>query len=345
MGYFQPTRLRLARMRRGLSKQELVERLGADPKTLFNYEAGNTEPDDDALGKLANALHFPVEFFVGDPVQVPDAKSAYFRATTKMTAPQRDAALAAGGLAILFSKWMDKRFELAAPTLPEVEEDIGAASAAMAVRAEWGLGDRPVSSMVHLLESHGVRVFSLVKEAEPVDAFSLWADGRPLVFLDTTKSAERCRFDAAHELAHLVLHRAQASHSREQEQEAHEFAACFLMPESAIVALGRVPSDLASLNLLKRRWKVALSALVVRLGRMKMLSEWHYRSLIIEIGQLGYRTNEPEPRCPHETSQLLLKILQLLGKEKTSLPAVATELAIPVEELRGLMFGLAPVRA
>jgi hypothetical protein len=50
-------------------------------------------------------------------------------------------------------------------------------------------------------------VFSLALDAAEVDAFSMWRQSTPYVFLNTKKSAEHGRFDAAHELGHLVLHR------------------------------------------------------------------------------------------------------------------------------------------
>jgi Zn-dependent peptidase ImmA (M78 family) len=78
------------------------------------------------------------------------------------------------------------------------------------VRVEWGLGHAPAPNMVHLLELQGVRVCSQAEECREVDAFSYWYDGTPCVCLNTTKAAERGRFDAAHELGHLILHRGHA---------------------------------------------------------------------------------------------------------------------------------------
>ena len=76
----------------------------------------------------------------------------------------------------------------------------------MAVRARWDMGFRPIRNMVHLLEAHGVRVFSLAEDAKQVDAYSFWTPSKkPFVFLSMSKSAERSRMDAAHELGHLVI--------------------------------------------------------------------------------------------------------------------------------------------
>jgi Zn-dependent peptidase ImmA (M78 family) len=58
-----------------------------------------------------------------------------------------------------------------------------------------------------IARGQGVSIFSMAEDTAEVDAFSLWRDTTPFVFLNTLKSAERSRFDAAQELGHLVMHR------------------------------------------------------------------------------------------------------------------------------------------
>lgn len=77
----------------------------------------------------------------------------------------------------------------------------------MMVRAHWRIGELPIGNLIHLLESKGVRVYSLAEQGKSLDAFSLWHQNIPFVFLKTNKTAEHSRMDAAHELGHLVLHR------------------------------------------------------------------------------------------------------------------------------------------
>src|SRR3546814_19715675 len=99
--------------------------------------------------------------------------------------------------------------------------------------------------MVHLLESRGIRVFSLSENTKEVDAFSVWRDDAPYVFLNRFKSAERSRYDAAPELAHLCLHKhgGAAAEYRDSsgENEANAFAGAFLMPESVFKQICRKP--------------------------------------------------------------------------------------------------------
>ena len=73
-------------------------------------------------------------------------------------------------------------------------------------------------------------------DALEVDAFSMWRQETPFVFLNTQKSAERTRFDAAHELGHLVLHRHGSPQGQDAEREANAFASAFLMPRASVLA-------------------------------------------------------------------------------------------------------------
>lgn len=182
----------------------------------------------------------------------------------------------------------------------------------MALRTVWGLGIRPVGNLVHLLEAKGVRIYSLAHESREVDAFSFWWEERPFVFLNTVKSAERSRFDAAHELGHLVLHKHGAPEGRVAEQEADRFAAGFLLPKADV--LGHAPrrATLLSVIAAKHRWGVSALALVHRLHALQLVPEWHYRQLCIKL-RMQYGSGEPEER-QRETSQVLAKVFDALRK-------------------------------
>ena len=205
--------------------------------TISRLENGNNEPEEQTLDAIARVLDFPQAFFLGDDCDELTAEGASFRSLTAMSAKERDAALAAGALAYLFSDWVAQRFNLPEPALLDLSFEADPELAAHTLRQEWGLGQQPVSNMIKLLELKGVRVFSLAENTENVDAFSCWRDSIPYVFLNTFKSAEHSRFDAAHELGHLVLHKHGGPHQgRETEVEANRFASCFLMPTDDVAA-------------------------------------------------------------------------------------------------------------
>jgi len=338
---FTPSRLTLARERRGFNKKQVAERIGVSTRAMTSFESGETTPAPLTVARLADVLKFPPSFFEAqDLEEIPD-EAASFRSLSKMSAADRHSALAAGRLALALHDWMSTRFRLPEPSVPKLGPGIDPETAAQIVRAEWKLGEKPISNVVHLLEIHGVRVFSLAQECHEVDAFSLWRSAQPFVFLNTQKSGEHSRFDAAHELGHLVLHwHHDLPQGKEAEKEANRFAAAFLMPAASLLSsVPRLP-NLQDLIRGKRRWKVSVAAYTHRLHELKRLTDWQYRTLFVDISQRGYRTDEPNA-IQRETSQILNKVFAALRREGVGKVDIARELDIYPEDLDALVFGLA----
>src|SRR6266704_7034054 len=97
---FTPSRLVLARQRRGLSKLKVAELAKLSRESLRQYEAGEMVPSTETISALASVLGFPAEFFGAEEVELLPADSASFRALKAMTARQRDAALGSGSIAL-----------------------------------------------------------------------------------------------------------------------------------------------------------------------------------------------------------------------------------------------------
>lgn len=332
-----PSRLRLARKRRGRTRVELHRLSGIPMPSVTAYELGHRAAPESAVEIFSRTLAFPPPFFSRTDIDLVNAEVASFRSLASMTAGQRDAALASGALAIEFSEWIGQRFELPKADLPDLR-NFEPEAAAHLLRDEWRLGERPIKSVVHLLEAKGVRVFSLPVESNNVDAFSAWHNGVPFVFLSHSKSGERSRFDAAHELAHLAMHQGRAT-GRDAELEADRFASAFLMPHGSVLACVPRRKTLQGLVKLKKNWKVSVEALVVRLRRLELLTEWEYRRLYLDIAANEFGRQEPEP-IAKETSQVLSKVMASLRSQGLSRAAVAKELGLFPNDLEAMMFGL-----
>jgi Zn-dependent peptidase ImmA (M78 family) len=336
---FSASRLILARKRRGLSLVELSSRVRVTAQSLSNYENGRQEPSSRVIENLASCLCFPAAFLSASEIDMLSASSVSFRARSKLPARKRDMALSVGRLAIEFNEWVGQRFNLPEQNLPSLSKPDPETAAEM-VRARWGLGVSPIRNMVHLLEAHGIRVFSLAPEYSEVDAFSSFYAGVPFVFLNNMKTAERSRFDAAHELGHLVLHGQGCDLVKlPAEQEANEFASAFLMPRESVLA--HMPSSPLIDQIIygKSIWNVSALALTYRLHDIGMLSDWHYRTACVELGRQGYRSGEPVS-IPRETSQLLDKVFRSLRKHGESRADIAADLNIEVAELNSYVAGL-----
>lgn len=343
MLHYNPERLRFARERRGLTKKALAEAADLDSKTITTYESDSKDSSATltTLGKLASALGYPTSFFQKDDAPTLNIDAVSFRAATKLTKKSENAAIRAGELAKELNQWLESQFSLPANATPafEPEEYGDPATAAAMLRQQWQLGERSITNMVHLLESKGIRVFSLVENCLDVDAFSFWEDNTPYILLNTMKSPERSRFDAAHELGHLVMHKFAENKGPEAEQQANQFASEFLMPEASAKSILRPWPTLHQLIQQKKNWKVSLAALVRRSYDLGFSTDWHYRQLNIQLSKQGFRTQEPEGMDKRETSLLLEKIFNALRTRGISQKDALEQLGWPLDELKALTFG------
>jgi Zn-dependent peptidase ImmA (M78 family) len=343
---FNHKRLSLARKRRGLNGKGLAERADLSPITISRIENGE-KPDDETISRIAAALGYPKEFFdrEDDPEEI-DLAAVSFRSLTKMSAKERDASVAAGSLGLEVSAWLGREFSLPKPNLIDLSYETDMEAAARSLRQYWNLGEKPIGHMLHLLELHGVRVFSLAEDTAAVDAFSFWRDDLPFVFLNTFKSAEHSIFDSAHELGHLVCHRhAGKKQARFVEREANAFASAFLMPAADVRA--RMPAFVTVDTILKAKkfWRVSAMAMAYRLHSLGLLTEWRYKSICIELGRRGYRSAERDG-IERETSAVWKKVFTQLWAEGKTRAKIGDDLHIPLNEVENLIWGLTgPIHA
>lgn len=253
--------------------------------------------------------------------------------------------MAAAEIATQISDWIAERYRLPEVILPSYWVDgsaLGPEDVALKVRANWGLGSNPIPNMVHLLEAHGVRIFSLAQQIRDIDAFCFFRNGIPFIFIDTGKTAERQRFDAAHELGHLVMHQgSERLQGREVERQADRFAAALLMPRDDVLARKLRNASVARIVQERRRWGVAAMALTHRLFELGQLTEWGYRSCCVELFKRGFRKSGPGSSLVPESSQVLEKVFSHLRSSRSGVKEIIKDLCITTEEFNRHVFSLA----
>jgi Zn-dependent peptidase ImmA (M78 family)/transcriptional regulator with XRE-family HTH domain len=267
---FQPHALTLARRWRRMRKKELAQQVGVTAAAMSHFELGQARPSAATLARLALVLAMPVKFFVaGFPTPV-TAGHAHFRSLRVTTQAERDQALAFGEISWRVVEVLEQHLELPrlrlrAVDVPERASARDVEAAALEARQLLGLSDEPVPHMVRLLEAHGVIVLTLPEVSDRVDAFSHWYGPRPFVFVSAAKNDKaRSRMDAAHELAHLLLHHDAEPGSRILERQATTFGSQFLAPTARLRDELPARLDFDRLQQLKRRWGMSLKALVYR---------------------------------------------------------------------------------
>lgn len=321
---FTPSRLRWARERLMLARTDLADAANISVSTLTAYENGRRAPLAEAKERLADALGVRPEFFyLHDMEEVPESVVS-FRRASKTSKRQQCAARGAAQMAVEFFGVIESAFKLPDLQVPEID-DATPEQAAEEVRAQWHLADRPIADMMSLLESKGVRILSLDHRCKDVDAFCFSRDGVSYIFVSTVKTAERQRFDLAHELGHLVLHAdlsTDGAKSKERERQADAFASAFLMPASRIYTQSMKGAPVERILKAKKYWQVSAMAMARRLHDLKLLSDWQYRRVVIELSQRGYRSAEPDG-IQREQSQLLRKVLFMMDEHTTTADTAA----------------------
>lgn len=336
------TRLTLARKLRGFSKKELAELVKVTPKSIADYENDATNPSSEIEQRLMQALRFPEAFFNLHTTEPMPEEAISFRARTKLKRSQKDIATAEATLATELSDWCNAKFNLPNTDVPAIE-GVDPVLAAEMLRKEWKMGEGAIPNLLALLESHGIRIFFAGEIGNEVDAFSYWEPKTecPYVFLTTSKSGERRRMDAAHELGHLVMHRnldMGTSATKEIETEANRFASAFLMPKSTMLKYTPRGFSLLDAVALKKRWKVSVAAFIYRSHDIGLLTDWQYHNLFKQLSSAGWRTDEPNAIIP-EQSEVNKQVITLLSKTPKKLSTASNATALPLELCYQLLTG------
>ncbi|HEX7948888.1 MAG TPA: XRE family transcriptional regulator [Candidatus Limnocylindrales bacterium] len=340
---FDGGRLTQARQFAGMLKADLAERVHLSPAAIGQFEAGVTKPTEATIGRLALALGVPAAFFGADrPRYILTEDEVHFRSLRSTSKRDRAKARVQVELLAQLVGTLERQVRLPKVDLPVLDQDASPSDAARAVRLTWDLGEGPIGDVVGLLERHGVIVARLSAATDELDAFSCWIGERPFVVLVANKdAADRSRFDAAHELAHLLLHHDAQPGDPELERAAHSFAAEFLAPSASILPMLPARVDWRRLAELKFSWGVSMAMLLRRMRDLGRISDASYRRGMIEMGKLRWRTNEPVALGQPEQPELLSRAVQLLARERGyGLPELASDLALRPETLKGFVVAL-----
>jgi Zn-dependent peptidase ImmA (M78 family) len=205
-------------------------------------------------------------------------------------------------------------------------------NAAQTVRDAWGLGYEPIPDVLRELETHGP-VAARLGLADSVDAFSWPAQKRPIVILGVDKQNRiRSRFDAAHELGHLVMHRELAKAADPAlEKPAHRFGSAFLIPTERLREewpTGRI--DWRKLMAIKQHWQISMAALLYRARQDGLITETGYTSAMRYISRAGWRQTEPGDEGRPEHPRLLAAAMTALSRSGKTVLDIADEARLPL---------------
>lgn len=338
---FVGARLKEAREARALTIGTLADLVGLSRQAISGYEHGELTPQPDNLYRMASVLDMPVAFF-SLPARTEDDAPTFYRSlagaskTSRLAAERRLGWVAdiAGRLAD-FVSFPAVNFPVLAERGRSPFDSETIEQAASDLRATWALGDGPIHDTVALIETKGGFVTRSEAEATAIDAFSKWLPNlsRPCVFLGSDKgSPGRSRFDAAHEMGHMVIHRnvpkAQVSVPAELsvlESEANTFASAFLLPAETF-AEDLFVATVDGMLALKPKWKVSVAAMLHRASDLGIVDANHARRQWMSLSRRGWRRAEPgDGTIPTEKPTALARAFELVIEAGLSSPAQMIE--------------------
>lgn len=324
--FFDGARLTMARHLAGLRKSDLASLINMSPTAVAAWESGAKRPTAPTVALLALGLSVEPGFFAARPEDVASlSTSPHFRSLRSTSQLARDQAFAYGQLAVDIASSLERHVEFPevdVPAFPVSVDDAEGDSperAAQHVRELWDMPSGPVGHLVRALENHGVLVVFSPTQTASVDAYSFNSRLRPVVVLNPLKrDYYRQRFDAAHELGHLIMHGDAEPGSRIVEEQAHRFAAELLMPAAEI--RGVLPATMGggvwvALAKLKEHWGISIQALLFRARRLGRLSNVSYRNAMTTLSARGWRRDEPGLVTTLEQPSLLPGAVELLAQE------------------------------
>jgi len=353
---FVADRLRQAREARGLTLVALADLVELSSASISHYEKGEHTPRADTLNKLASALNVPMGFFLKEKSAEIRA-SVFYRSMSAATKQARSRAERRYEWLKEIVEYLSQYVDFPPLNLPEFDlpQDFRGISTsdieelASKVREIWRLGNGPIPNLVASMESNGIIVARGALGSEHLDAFSEFdpVQSRPYVFLGADKDVMvRSRFDAGHELFHLLAHRGvdrstlnKSQDFRLLEQQAHRFALALLLPDSSFTSeLWDVSLD--SFRSMKARWKTSIAAMIFRSEQLGLVNEEAAKRLRINLSRRGWRRAEPLDDLPVEKPTVIARSIELLVEAQIATPQeILQELCISerdIEELAGL---------
>lgn len=351
---FEPGRLAQALAARGLSQVALASMVGVSPATISKWKTGLQSPEADALVSLSRVINVSPEWFtrpLPEKCSLPLFRSnASAHASARLMLEARiewaqDIALALNE----FVDFPDVNLPTRSFTDPQQITSADIEEAACECRDLWGLGRRAIPDLAMAVEGAGVILVREETGVATIEGLSAWSPAlqRPLILLSADKgNAFRSRFDLAHELGHLILHKGidrstDPDRYKLMEDQAHRFAGALLLPAESFATDVRTPVTLDSLLLLKQRWGVSVAAMIMRLWALRIIDD-SAKALLFKRRSARWGVKaEPgdEERAPEQV-RLLKRTIELLASSGVMpLDAVSSYVGLApndIERLTGL---------
>ncbi len=313
---FNHNMLKLARYARKMTQSALAKELGVKSAFISQIEAGLVSVPEKMLPKFVEILDFPLSFFEQETTFL-EGCSKLYRAQKTLKNIDRDYI---DTYASFYNRHLTKMlqsdlFDLDEFDIPEIRPDLNKSPEQIAelLREYWNIPRGVISNLTSILEDKGIFVIPISIQKEGFDATFYVNEKRDfaLILINSAVPPDRYRFNLAHELGHLIMHRLP---NPDCENEANAFASAFLMPRKDIF------EDLTGICFwdlmpLKEKWKVSMQAIARRAKDLRKINSKQYEHIFKLINYHGYRKQEPLCGVTKEKPIMLKYVLNYYFRE------------------------------
>lgn len=331
-----PKMITLAREARGLTQQDLAERINTQKAHISKIEHGDLSVSEKLLASISEATAYPKSFFSQPGGTIP--VNLAYRMRKKVPAKLITPIEAKINIVRNNIQFLTRSLNKQTPLIPtyKVTEESTPQQIAGQVRQLFDLKSQIVDNLVKAIEGQGIAICSFEFGTDRVDSRAILTDDQyPIIVLNKNLFGDRLRFSLAYELGHLVMHTySSIPAERDVIHEANLFAAELLMPESEMLKDFSEGVTLPTLASLKRKWKVSMIALLYRADDLGFLTPNQKRYLIQQFNQTKIRRREPlELDVPKETPMLIKQmVVELCNKGDLGLPDLVQLMALKLED-------------
>ena len=257
-------RLKSARLMKRLTMDELSRRTNGEVSkpNISKYEAGKMMPSSRVHILLAQALGMDFDYFFR-PVTAQITRPADYRKKSKLSKGNENA---------INEEVKDKADR----------NDVKRVVAR--IREDWHLGLGPISNIIDLLESHGLRVIE-IEAPDAFDGMCIFVNEKPVIVLNKHYTVERKRFTGLHEFGHSVMRMNDSLSEKERESLCHYFAGEMLLSSEVLHQVFGTRINKVFLNEVSRlqtQFGISIDAIFHRLKDEGIMSDVFYREFCIK---------------------------------------------------------------
>lgn len=338
---YNKDRIRQARELAGMTQAALAKEVNVKQGTIAKIERGWSAPSAELMSSIARETRLPMSFFTQDSGVDFGEGTLLFRAKASMSRKQELEARRHAEILLEFAQKMATQLNTPHNGLQSLQ-GYSPADAALAARKQLNLDAvSPIPHLIRAIEKAGGFVLALPPLVNR-DAFAAWAGPEqdvPVIAISAEAPADRLRFNVAHELGHLLLHKVRYAPNKNREREADEFAAEFTTPAAGIrTDFTPQPVTLERLGEMKTQWGISIAALARRAFQLGFITERRYRYLFQQINSRGWRMKEPSQYdIPKEKPRSLRKMAEVLYGTPPNLSSIAADINLSVAHVQEIL--------